>query len=63
MKYKLIAVTGIFNAGAIVDEMIFDTMDELQEKYYEITSSMSEEESEEFDFNSRIETVEDDIDV
>ena len=63
MKYKLIAVTGIFNAGAIVDEIVFDTMDELQEKYYEITSSMSEEESEEFGFNSRIETVEDDIDV
>lgn len=63
MKYKLIAVTGVFNAGAIVDEIVFDTMDELQEKYYEITSSMSEEESEEFGFNSRIETVEDDIDV
>lgn len=59
MKYKLIAVTGVFNAGAIIDEIVFDTMDELQEKYYEITSSMSEEESEEFDFNSRIETIED----
>jgi len=57
MKYKLIAVTGIFNAGALVDEMIFDTFDELQEKYFEITSSMSEEESEEFGCNSRIETI------
>lgn len=58
MKYKLIAVTGVFNAGAIIDEIVFDTMDELQEKYYEITSSMSEEESEHFDYNSRIEEVE-----
>ena len=57
-KYKLVATTGIFNAGEVVEEIVFDTMDELQEKYFEITSSMSGEESEEFDYNSRIEYVE-----
>lgn len=59
MSYKLTAVEGIFNAGVVSDEFIFDTMDELQDFYQEKISKMGEEEAEYFDYHSKIEEIED----
>ena len=55
--WRLTAVTGIFNAGVVSDEFMFDTFDELQDFYQETISKMSEEEAENFDYNSKIDEV------
>lgn len=59
MKYKLTAVTAVFNAGEVSNEFIFDTYDELQDFYQETISKMGEEEAEFFDYHSKIEELED----
>lgn len=55
--YKLTYVYGIFNAGVVSDEHLFETHDELQEFYMDAISKMSEEEAEYFDYHSKIEEV------
>lgn len=63
MSYKLTAVYGVFNAGVVSNEFIFDTYDELQDFYQETISKMSEEEAEHFDYHSKIEELQDEKDV
>ena len=58
MRYKLIAVMGVFNAGVVANEHVFDTYDELQDFYQDTISKMGEEEAEYFDYHSRIEEIE-----
>lgn len=55
--WKLTAVTGVFNAGVISNEIIFDTYNELQDFYQDTISKMNETDAEHFDYHSRITEV------
>lgn len=58
MAWKLTAVHGVFNAGVVSDEHMFDTFDELQDFYQDAIGKMSEEDAEHFDYYSKIEEIE-----